>query len=223
MRLTLALCLLPLPALAQTVSLPEGCTGFVTVQGSECSVSHHFTCEADTPGDIRRMDMGANGPTYMGRIDSEAQWMESYHLNSGHAERLEPTPADRASFSELIGEGADSYDFVTLSEEVGETRYAGQDRLTGETVEIDGVTLSRTEYFITAYDAEGNVKWSSSGREFVHPGWRIFLSGQSTYISPNGEFESDNTPVEFAFPGDPGFLAQRPKYNCEATEASWRE
>lgn len=221
MRLLPLLLILPFPAVAQTIELSEGCTGFVTVQGSDCTVTHHFTCEEDPEGQIRRMDIDLDGISYMGRIDSEAQWIESLHIRSGHAERLEPTPADRASFSELLDEGEDSYDFITLSDEIGPTRYAGQDRLTGEEVEIDGVTLLRTEYFITSYDAEGNVKWSSSGREFVHPGWRIFLSGQSTYISPGGEFESDNTPVEFAFPGDPGFLSQRPKFNCEATEASW--
>ena len=214
LKATPAVALLPLSAVAQTVELPEGCTGFVTVQGKDCSVSHHFTCTADEPGDIRRMDIGENGPTYMGRIDSEAQWMESYHLGSGHAERLEPTPEDRASFSELLADGEDSYDFTTLSDEVGETRYAGQDRLTGEEVVIDGVTLKRTEYFITSYDAEGNVNWSSTGREFVHPGWRIFMSGQSTYVSENGQFDSDNTPVEFIFPDEPGFLAEWPKYGC---------
>lgn len=213
---------LPLPASAQSdqVSLPEGCTAYLTMQSRSCRVTHYFTCEMDPEGWQRRMDMDENGMTYLGAIDDETQWMESFHLYTGHAETLEESPEDPASLSELIETGSNVYDFQTESDEIGISRYAGEDRLTGEQVEIDGVTLDETEYDITAYDEDGNVLWSSYGNEYISRDWRMFISGTSTYMTPeDGSVESDDTPVEFIFPGESGFLSENPKYGCGEEEA----
>lgn len=201
----------------RTVSLPPGCEAHVTIQSRACSVSHHFTCEGDPEGWQRRMDLDADGPTYFGAIDAETQWMESFHVFSGHTERLEDAPRDRASFSTLIAEGTDTYDFQTLSDEVGTTRYVGFDTLTGVTEEIDGVLLDQTQYQITAYDSGGGVMWESEGFEYISRDFRMFISGQSTITVPTGSFESDDTPMEFIFPDEPGFLSAFPKYGCGET------
>lgn len=214
------LAVMPAAAMAQgarTVTLPAGCEAYVTIQSRACSVSHHFRCEGDPEGWQRRMDLDADGPTYFGAIDAETQWMESFHVYTGHTERLEDAPRDPASFSTLIAEGTDTYDFQTLSEEVGTTRYVGFDTLTGVTEEIDGVVLDQTQYQITAYDSGGGVMWESKGFEYISRDFRMFLSGQSTITVPDGSFESDDTPVEFIFPGEPGFLTAFPKHGCGET------
>lgn len=212
---TALLALGPLPAVAQQgFALPAGCTGYVTVQMKSCTVSHHFTCTNDPEGLQRRVDLAEDGVTYFGAIDAETQWIESFHVRSGHSERLEDEPANRASFSALLADGVDTYDFSTLSDEIGPTRYVGQDSLTGETVEIDGVTLDRTQYTIMALDADGNEMWRSTGNEFISRDWRMFLSGTSTYVTPEDTYEVDNSPVEFVFPGEPGFLSANPKFGC---------
>lgn len=211
-----------LPAAAQesapdsrTFQPPAGCTAYLTVQGAACSVSHHFTCGSDPEGWQRRVDMDESGITYFGAIDSETQWMESFHVLSGHSETLAPAPADPASFSELTATNADSFDFVTNSPEIGPTRYVGEDRLTGETVTIDGVTLDRTEFRVTAYDAQGNELWRTAGNEFISRDWRMFIGGSNTTALPTGEtYEDDNSPVEFVFPEEEGFLSIRPRYGC---------
>jgi hypothetical protein len=218
-----ALC--PLPAMAQNQStsplaLPAGCTAYLTVQKKSCSLSHHFTCEGDAEGLQRRVDMGPDGVTYFGVIDAETQWIESSHMFTGHSERLEDSPADRASFTDLTTNGSDSYDFQTLSEEIGTTRYVGQDRLTGETVTIDGVTLEVTDYNITAFDSGGGMIWQSEGQEYISREWRMFLSGQGTVTTPEDEFDSDDAPMEFIFPGEPGFLSSSPKYGCGSIMSS---
>jgi hypothetical protein len=218
-----ALILMPAAAMAQsqrTVQLPAGCEAYVTIQSRACSVSHHFTCEGDPEGWQRRMDLNADGPTYFGAIDAETQWMESFHVFTGHTERLEDVPSDRASISTLIAEGTDTYDFQTLSEEVGTTRYVGFDTLTGVTEEIDGVVLDQTQYQITAYDTGGGVMWESKGFEYISRDFRMFLSGQSTITVPDGSFESDDTPVEFIFPDESGFLSAFPKHGCGETVSS---
>lgn len=218
MRVAIALVLLAGPAFAQSgpdrFSLPAGCTAFVTIQNKSCEVEHHFTCTGDAAGMKRRVSLDEQGMTYAGQIDAEAQWIVSFHALAGITEMLEPDPVDRASLTELLATNLDTYDFRTLSAEVGETRYVGQDSLTGRQITIDGVTLDETAYQITAYDGSGTEVWSSEGNEFVSRDWRMFLSGTNTITTPDETFPMDGTPVEFIFPGDPGFLSSRPKYDC---------
>ncbi len=217
MRYALALICLaaPAPAVAQsTFELPSGCAAFVTVQSTSCQVDHHFVCDGDPEGHQRRVSLDEEGLTYAGHIDNETQWLESFHILSGHAERLETSPAEPASLSDLIASGVDDYDFQTLSEEIGTTRYVGQDTLTGRQVVIDGITLDETTYDITAYNADGDEMWRSKGNEFINRNWRVFIAGTGV-TTINGEtFERDNRPVEFIFPGEPGFLSARPKHGC---------
>jgi hypothetical protein len=218
MRVALALICLAGPAVAQsgpaTFSLPAGCTAYLTVQSESCSVNHHFTCEGDTAGHQRRIALDEQGMTYLGEIDAEAQWITSFHPLSGHRERLEADPVEPASLSDLIAKGVDDYDFRTLSDEIGETRYVGQDTLTGRQITIDDVTLAETTYDITAFDAAGNVKWSSKGTEFISTNWAMFLSGTGVVTTPDGAFDRSDRPVEFIFPGEPGFLSSSPKHGC---------
>ena len=212
-----------LPAYAQTVEvfdLPEGCDAYLTIQTEACSVDHIFTCEGDTDGHQRRISINESGVTYAGEIDRETQWVESFHISSGHVERLEDSPRDPASFSELVENGIDTYDFMTESDEVGTSRYVGQDSLTGKQVTIDGVVLDETQYNITAYDADGELKWSSEGTEYISQRFRMFLAGSSRITTPNGSFDNDDNPVEFIFPGEPGFLSANPKFGCGETLSS---
>lgn len=216
-RLCALICLAG-PAAAQdspaTFALPAGCDAFVTVQSASCQVEHHFTCASDPDGYQRRVTLDERGLTYAGQIDSETQWIESFHILSGHSERLESNPAEPASLSDLITHGVDEYDFRTLSDQIGRTRFVGRDTLTGRTVTIDDVTLEETTYDITAYDDEGNVIWSGKGNEFISRDWRMFLSGTGVTTVGDETFERNDVPVEFIFPGEPGFLSARPKHGC---------
>ena len=204
----------------RSFALPEGCTAFLTVQSRSCTVSHHFTCEGDPEGLQRRADLDQDGLTYLGAIDAQTQWIESFHIMSGHSERLEDAPRDRASFDTLLSEGTDTYDFRTLSDEIGPTRYVGFDTLTGVTAEIDGVLLEQTDYQISATAEDGSPIWQSRGKEWISREFRMFLSGISTFTTPEGELEMDNSPVDFIRPGEPGFLSAFPRHGCGETVSS---
>lgn len=197
----------------QQFSLPQGCEAYLTIQTQSCNVSHHFTCDFDAAGEQRRATLDEDGLSYVGKINSEAEWVESFHLRSGHTERLASAP-DSMSMSDLLAGDVDTWDFTTESAEIGDSRYVGYDQLTGESVVIDGITLLRTEYALTSFDADGNEVWQAQGREFVHPDWRMFIGGESTYSTSENTFDSDDTPVEFIFPGEPGFLSVSPKHGC---------
>lgn len=208
------------PLAAQEFSLPQGCEGYVTIQTTSCTVQHHFRCGDDTAGEQRRASLDEEGLTYVGRISSEAEWLESFHLRSGHTERLQSS-VDAMSMSGLLANDVDTWDFSTDSREIGVSQYVGMDRLTGESVVIDEVTLLRTQYALTAFDGDGNEMWRSEGSEFVSPEWRMFIGGTSSYITSDDRFDSDDTPVEFIFPGEPGFLSVNPKYGCGAQVSSF--
>ncbi len=106
------------------------------------------------------------------------------------------------------------------------SRFSGFDRLTGKEVVIDGVTLLQTEIDYTEYDRAGTVVGRSRGNEFINPDWRSFLGGAGERDLGDGKWlPLDASPVEFAFPGEEGFLETQPKYDCDALTASlpvWR-
>jgi hypothetical protein len=206
------------PALAGIWSVPEGCEAFMTVQSKACRVSHYYKCSADTPGDQWRVDMDQEGPFFTSRINSEAEWVESY---DPIRQLLDPAPADRASFSELLATGIDTWDFTLSKEDGTGSRATGYDRLTGKTVLIDGIALRQTEVEFTEYDLSGNATRRSRGNEYLHPEWRMFFAGPGETDLGDGQWRPiDGSPVEFIFPGEEGFLETQPKYDCDALTAS---
>jgi hypothetical protein len=211
------LVLLPTPTLASTWTPPEGCEAFMTVQSKACRVSHYYTCQADAPGDQWRVDMDQEGEFFFSRIDYEAQWVESF---DPVRQVLDPSPVDPASFTELLAAGIDTWDFTLSKEDGSASRVAGFDRLTGQTTVIDGITLQQTEVQATEYDPLGNVVRRSRGNEFLHPEWRMFFAGPGETDLGDGQWlPIDGSPVDFHFPGDEGFLARQPIYDCDALTA----
>lgn len=210
-----------LPAMAGSFAPPEGCTTFLTVQSKGCRVSNHYTCSADAAGDQWRTDFDQEGPYFTSRIDSEAQWVESFELDPPVRQTLDPNPQDPASFSGLLATGNDSFIFG-LSDDTGErTRVRGSDRLTGRQVVIDGITLQETEFNFTETDLSGNVLRRSRGNEYIHPDWRLFFSGPSQWDGGDGTYlPLDGSPIQFIFPGEPGFASTQPLFDCDAVMSS---
>ena len=216
----LTLATFPAPARAQqgpTVTPPPGCTAFLTVQSRGCTVSHMWTCEGDPEGTHWRLSMDQDGPFYLSYTDSEFRWLLSYELRSGGQNTLIQPEEDPASISDLFENGVDSMVFSLIHENEGGQRiqrdYTGFDRLTGETVEIDGRILNRTE-FSYEYDL-GEGPRRVGGNQYVHRDWRMFFGGQEVTTLPSGESsEGDYSPMEFAEPGERGFLSATPLYDC---------
>lgn len=208
---------LPLAAeAASTFTPPEGCSTWMTVQARACRVSQYYKCSADAPGDQWRADFDQDGMFFVSRIDGETQWIESYDLNPKVKQTLDPNPEDPASFSDLLG-GGDTFAFNLSKDDGRQSRVRGFDRLTGKTVVIDGITLQQTEFEFEEQDADGNLLRRSKGNEYVHPEWRNFFAGPSQWDGGDGQYVPiDGSPVQFVFPGDKGFAATEPLYECDA-------
>lgn len=207
------------PALAE-FELPNGCTGFLTVQAKGCLVSHHYTCESDAKGHKWRVDLDQNGPFYVSQTDHEARWIFTVNLVNGVREQLKDDSKDHASFTTLVREGRDDFDFALLDSNGDESFVSGFDRLTGKTVIIDDKPLLETENDVTTVDAEGKLVWRGRGNEYIDPELRIFFAGPDIFTTPDGDMDLDHSPVEFSHPGEPGFLDETPKFDCEAQTVS---
>ncbi|KAA9006687.1 hypothetical protein [Histidinibacterium aquaticum] len=225
-RLALPLAMLASPLAAQTWTPPEGCTGFLTVQQRGCMMSNHYTCEGDPEGHQWRVDFVEQGPVFASRINSETEWVESLGLVTGTRSVLEEDPEDPASLTELLESGIDTYDFVTITETLDEegseeTRYRGADVLTGETVEIDGHELLAMTY--TTEVKEEGADWTrQEGTNYVMEDERLFLPGTSAQVNEDGTMgpERDNRPVQIIEPGEEGFFASEPIYDCGVQDIS---
>ncbi len=196
--------------------VPPGCTAYLTVQSRGCMVSHHWTCEADPPGTHWRAALDEDSPFYVSFTDAEFRWLQSWNLRGAGTSTLIEPEDDPASLTELLTTGSDTMVFSLLTESnfgSYQRDYTGFDRLTGDEVVVDGRTLAVTE-FSYQYPTDGGTR-RVQGNQFVHEGWRLFFGGIETVTEANGEtFEYNNSPMEFAEPGEPGFLTMQPIYDC---------
>lgn len=198
--------------------VPDGCEAYLTVQQRSCMVAHHWRCDADPDGTRWRATVDQGGTFYVSFTDAEFRWLRAFNLRAGTNDTLiEPEP-DPASLSELLATGNDAMVFSIREEGpdgVFQRDYTGFDRLTGATVDVDGETLLVTDF---AYEWEtGNGPRQTEGSQFVHEEWGLFFGGVEVTTAPDGETSEGNySPVEFAEPGEPGFLSMRPQYDCGA-------
>ena len=221
--LSIAFALLAAPAMAASFTPPKGCTTYLTVQERSCMVSQFYTCEGDTKGQQWRADFGADGPNFLSKIDKDAQWLESYQVNPPTKETMDANPADPASFSELLANGLDTFDFKLSRSDGRHSTVKGFDRLTGKTMTIDGVLLKQTEYEYThTDDTDGSVIDHSRGNEFISDDWRTFLSGHAEFEQADGSWIPwENAPVKFFKAGSTGFQSTLPLFDCNAQAASY--
>ncbi len=212
------------PAMAgsdRPFAAPAGCDVFATVQTLNCRVLQLFRCAGDAAGDQWMTNLDGEGPYYSARIDSETRWMESIALETGEVDRIGAIAADPASFTALLATGRDDWDF-TVESSTGEVRrYVGYDRLTGDSVTIDGVPLEQTQFESKTYAMDGSFIEQSEGGQLIHRDWRRFFSDTEVFVNAFGDKANvRDTPVEFAFPGDKGFLSQVPVHECGVVTAS---
>ena len=209
-----------LPAQAGSFTPPAGCNIFLTVQSRACRVSNYYTCTQDAPGDQWRADFDQEGLFFASRVDREGQWVESLEMSPMVRQTLDPAPEDPASFTELLG-GIDTFAFNLTRDNGERSAVRGFDRLTGKSFVIDGVTLAETEFEFTENDDAGNLLRRSRGREYIHPEWRLFFAGPSEWDGGAGYVPMDGSPLKFISPGEPGFAATQPLFECDAVLSSY--
>ncbi|WP_128253157.1 hypothetical protein [Falsirhodobacter deserti] len=211
-----ALICLALPVSAQAAGFtpPQGCTTKMTVQSKQCRVSNYYTCGNDPAGTSWRVDSDQEGPFFATLTNAEGEWLESLDANG---RRIMGERADPASISTLFAEGRDEYDFWLNHEQGTRTHVTGRDVLTGRAVTIDGQVLQQTKFAFTEMDETGRVLRHSHGNEFVSQDLGSFFAGPSEHDDGSGNaLAVDGSPMSFAFPGEDGFEAGQPIFDCDA-------
>jgi len=211
------LCLaLPVSAQAAGFSSPAGCTTKMTVQSKQCRVSNYYTCDAEPAGTMWRVDADQQGPFFLTQTNAEGEWLQSHDGGLQGAQTL-GARKDPASLSALFGQGRDTYEFWLDHADGTLTHVTGQDDLTGQTTVIDGQKLALTAFSFTETDAAGSILRQSRGQEYVSRDLGSFFSGRSEYGDGAGNWApSDGSPMSFAFPGEAGFEASQPIFDCDA-------
>lgn len=209
-------------AAQNTFAPPEGCTGVLTVQHRACLVTHVWQCEADAPGDQWVALFTQFGPFSIKKVDADFQWLETYYGFPPSVETMEADPADPASLEELFATDVDTYDFVTTSDDgTPPERIVGFDRLTGQTM-IDDEPLFTTEFAYQVRNPDGTVESDGAGAQFVSERHRMFFLGRS-WSAEDPEQVFDASPLEFIYPGEPGFFASSPVHECQTTTTGFVE
>ncbi|MCQ0969031.1 hypothetical protein MLD63_01100 (plasmid) [Paracoccus sp. TK19116] len=204
------------PVTAANFTPPQGCTLEVTVQNRSCTVNQIYRCEADAEGDQWTATFDEGGLSYLSRIDAETRWMDSTTIATGLRDTLEDGAADDASFSTLLETGRDTFDFWTLSNNGERLHHVGHDELTGETVTIDGIKLEKTRFRLQTFDATGELLIEREGQQYINRAMGRFFGGIETFRDWTGESgETNDSPVTFSFPGQPGFASTTPEFDCD--------
>jgi hypothetical protein len=216
--MTLTALFLATPVVAQqSFSAPEGCTATLTVQHKGCVMTNVWQCDIDAPGDQWIALLTQAGVFSVQKVDAEFQWLENYKATG--TERLQTPAEDPASLTELFATQIDTWDFV-IETETGPERNVGFDMLTGETTVIDGETLLNTQFQGRTLDGEGNEIEAGSGRQFVSEKHRMFFFGLA-WDDATPDDVIDMSPVEFVYPGEPGFFSDSPKFECNVIESGF--
>lgn len=214
--LTAAILLAPVMVSAQSFSVPEGCEAVLTVQQRGCVMVNVWQCKADPAGDKWIALIGEGGVFSVQHVDSEFQWLESYKT-SGTETLVQPAP-DAASFTELLENGVDTWEFAITKPNSTE-RNVGYDALTGLEVIIDGEPLLQTEFegkiLVDGVEIDAGV-----GRQYISEKHRMFFFGES-WDAATPEDVVDLSPVEFIYPGENGFFSQSPKFECGVIESKF--
>lgn len=218
MRFAIPFLLLAPIAQAGEFTPPEGCTVYLSVQSRSCIVTHYWTCEGNAAGVQWSGELDATGLIYVGQIDHEAQWLKSYYSGDAGEETLILPARDPANLTTLLATGSDTYDF-SLDTGDGVQKVIGIDRIVERDVMIDGEPLHRTEIEMRVLGADGTLLYADKGNEYVSAKHRRFFGGVGSYVSPETPTAYNQTPVEFIYPGEAGFLSDTPKYDCAVITA----
>ncbi|MCO4848204.1 MAG: hypothetical protein KC448_09560 [Yoonia sp.] len=213
--LTAALLLAPVMVSAQTLTVPDGCEGVLTVQQRGCVMVNVWQCEADPAGDKWIALIGEGGVFSIQHVDREFQWIEAFKPSG--TETLEQPAPDPSSITELLENGIDTWEFVLNKPDSAE-RNVGYDALTGLEVIIDDEPLLQTEFEGKTLSGDGTEIDNGAGRQYVSAKHRLFFFGES-WNPATPDDVVDLSPVEFIYPGESGFFSERPKFECGVIES----
>ncbi len=216
--------LLASPALAGDFTPPEGCETFLTVQKKACGVSLMWRCDA-TPNRFWEASFSAEGLESIVSYDDDYQWIDARYTWDDSIEEYLPPAVDPISVSTLLRTGIDTYDFTmrrTEGKASSNIRIIGADQLSGQVVTIDGVDLDVVMTRMEIRGERGEVQYQSRGKQYYAREFGQFFLWQDHATYDDGSTATyDDAPIDFIRPGEAGFGATTPLYECDQLDAGF--
>lgn len=193
---------------------PAGCQAFVSIQMSSCRVSHLVRCVADGAGSYQLMHFDQTGFQSTETFNGEAAAAGNYRLEGPEVVQTS-VPGSEQSLSELLRDGFDLYARLVDGDPAVGT-ILGHQVLTGEQVEIDGITFERIRLASAVLAPDGGLRATVSGTQLLQRDWGLYLYAGLDVLAADGtEIAIGSEPVRFDFEGDPGFLTTTPEEGCD--------
>jgi hypothetical protein len=215
------------PVYPEEWTVPAGCKLYLTVQSKECIVSNHYRCSGDPEGYRWQADFDPKGLKLLTQTDAEAvpvriddprasrQWL----LDAGSTTlpTVSAVLIERVTYPDyrMIGNNGETTQIRGFRQQVPESTEAGAPLAD---VVIDGVPLKAIMFNIDRSGVDGAVQSLHVGTEYLQSEWRLVFPGpeQRSEAGNLSAFrDGDRSPVDFIFPGEPGFGTTQPTEDCE--------
>lgn len=197
------------------MDLPDGCTGVLTIQLQNCTVINHWICPSDPPSQYRLATYDTTGQPIRRRLMDGLTGLELQGGLNG-TRVMTFTHTDTEDHATLMQTGRDTYRSVAQIDGSFHARLTGESILTGQTTQIDGVTLHEVQS-TTLFTATSDTTSRKRVMQYVMDQGAlaidIWVPGAVIDI-PTGEVVLDFSAVDFVWPGDAGFMTTRPTVNC---------
>jgi hypothetical protein len=216
-----------LPAQAEVWTVPAGCQIFLTVQSKECRVSNYYRCAGEPQGYRWQADFDPEGLKLLTQIDAETVPVKISDPRAGTEWVMDPTSAMRPDLDALLNQRVAMADYRMVErggtvalmrgfrQQVPNSDEAGAPPAI---VTIDGVTLQSVIFNLDRSGSDGVVNSVRMGTEYLNAEWQLVFSGPEQRSKPDDVSaftDSDDSPVDFIFPGEPEFGTTRPTEDCE--------
>lgn len=205
------------PAVAQSViEVPEGCAPQITVHKSGCAASTIMVC-----GDQRHTLTYTRGALEHEHVYDDDWSLLGYSFETSDSINIRHQENSGASmsFSELVESGvspAKGTFMIKTGRITREFFLSGENRLTGESVSLDGETFLIGESYRLFEPKPGAGGLEFSIDFLISPERDLFVEGSITRNAYGaGEELMEHTPLALALPGAPGFLADRSMVACD--------
>jgi len=203
---------------------PKGCEAFLTVQNRACSVTLLWRCDVAPGGDIWEATFSPDGLDSVVSYDRDYQWLDAAYSWDSSREEFSPPANDPISLGDLLATGLDTYDFTmrrATPDRLYDIRVTGADMLTGDTVTIDGFVLDEVQTRLEIVDDTGFTEYASKGTQYLSRELGLFFLGPEEVSGPDGGTSLYNDgPIDIILPGEPGFGATTPLYDCNLLDAA---
>jgi hypothetical protein len=217
-----------LPAEAEAWTAPQGCVVFLTVQAKQCWLSNHYRCALDPDGQTWRADFDPEGLKTLTLTDGKTVPLQILDVRAGRSLTLDPLSRAKPEMPDPTSAPSVSYlDYFMVQKNREPAYFWGMRQLLPasedlpvvlSTVTIDGVVLNEVIFSLSRGNEPGVPIEQRRGKEYFHPDWRLVFAGPQQVSVDKGltEFaDDDRSPVDFIFPGEPGFADTKPTEDCE--------